>query len=136
MNASGSFIATAEDSTATTGETPKLRGDAKTAAEVHFEMAVQQPYRYTEEQILFAAELAKKGLDPADHPEGGPRWQAFFGKGQPCLRTSPLGKRYGWGIHIDRQGRVAAVASDSAEYRRLSQDPTLKQTRAMRTSRK
>ncbi len=29
--------------------------------------------------------------------------QTFFSKGQPCLRASDLGKKYGWGIHSDSE---------------------------------
>ena len=135
IDASATFIAVADDCPATRGEVPAARKGTKTAATVHHEMACEAPYRYTQSQILFAAELAKKGLDPAEHPEGGATWQAFYAKGQPCLRCSPLGKRYGWGLHLDAQGRVAGYPVDSAEYRRLSADASLTRTRAMRNRR-
>ncbi|MFB7893762.1 DUF6157 family protein [Microbacterium sp. NPDC056044] len=60
----------------------------------------------------------------------------FFAKGQPCLRSSPLGKRYGWGIHHDDQGRVALYPVESDEYRRFADDAALAHTQAMRSARR
>ena len=31
----------------------------------------------------------------------------FFSKGQPCFRASPLTKQLGWGVHCDKNGKVA-----------------------------
>ena len=62
---------------------------------------------------------------------------AFFAKPHPCLRASPLPKRYGWGVHYDAHGRIALYAMESEDYRRLSRggagDPAL--VRAMRNRR-
>lgn len=135
LDSASTFIAVADDCPATHGEVPVARGAAKTAAQVHYEMTCEAPYRYTQAQILFAAELAKKGLDPVEHPEGGATWKAFYAKGQPCLRCSPLGKRYGWGLHFDAQGRVAAYPVGSSEYARLAGDASVEHTRAMRNRR-
>jgi hypothetical protein len=46
--------------------------------------------------------------------------QAFFAKPQACLRTSPLAKQYGWGLHHDGDGRVALYGVETGEYRRLA----------------
>ncbi len=68
--------------------------------------------------------------------------QTFFSKGQPCLRASDLGKKYGWGIHSDGEGRVALFAVGSPEYRQLEQGRavagggTVKVVTAMRSSRR
>ena len=59
----------------------------------------------------------------------------FFSKGQACLRASPLPKSYGWGIHFDAESRVAIYPRCSAEYDRLRADSSLKQLKAMRSSR-
>jgi hypothetical protein len=61
--------------------------------------------------------------------------EAFFAKDQPCLRSSPLGKRYGWGIHHDRNGRVALVALGSTRYDALAGDGSLRHVKAMRSRR-
>jgi len=51
------------------------------------------------------------------------------GKPQPCLRASLLPEKYGWGVHHDRQGRIALHPMESEEYRRIARSagsgPTL-----------
>jgi len=61
--------------------------------------------------------------------------EAFFSKGQPCFRASPLTKRYGWGLHCDTEGKIALVAKGSPEYEQYRNDKSLKVVKAMRSSR-
>jgi len=61
--------------------------------------------------------------------------EKYFAQPRACLRASPPPKTYGWGLHYDEEGRITLHAVDSAEYRRLSQDPSLTHLRAMRSSR-
>jgi hypothetical protein len=57
------------------------------------------------------------------------------------MRSSDLGKRYGWGVHADENGRIALYAVDSTEYAALAagvspfDGSTVAVTRAMRSSR-
>ena len=53
---------------------------------------------------------ARKGIPESDRAAERER---FFGKGQPCLRTSPLAKTYGWALHFDADGRIALLPMDS-----------------------
>jgi hypothetical protein len=129
------FISVADDCPATVAEEPPHRAGGLTAAQVHLQMARDQPYAYKQEQILFRAHLNSKGIDPHDEYEGGTRWTQFLSTGQPCLRTSALAKRYGWGFHFDDRGQVMAVPAGSDEYRRLSADSNLRQLKAMRSRR-
>ena len=50
------------------------------------------------------------------------------------MRASRLGKRFGWGVHADAEGRVAIYAVDSKRYQALAGDP-IAQVRAMRSKR-
>ena len=52
-----------------------------------------------------------------------------------CMRASPLPKSYGWGLHLDAEGKVALVAMESPEIRRLASSRAIAQTRAMRSRR-
>ena len=67
------------------------------------------------------------------------RWRACarstFAQPRACLRASPLPKTYGWGLHYDSHGRITLHPVGSPEYVRLSQDSSLTQLRAMRSSR-
>ena len=94
-------------------------------------------YRYTSDDVIFTVWADRKGIAEADRPAARIK---FFAKGQPCLRSSDLGKRYGWGVHADAESRVAIFALESEEYGRLAEgiapdgsDVVVK--RAMRSSR-
>lgn len=52
------------------------------------------------------------------------------------MRTSPLAKTYGWGIHFDDEAKVALVPMGSTQYDALRNDPEVTKTQAMRSSRK
>ena len=100
-------------------------------------MIAEHPYRYTSDDVIFTVWADRNGISEADRPAARAK---FFSKGQPCLRSSDLGKRYGWGVHADGEGRVAIFSLESEEYRRLEavsapdgSDVTVK--RAMRSSR-
>jgi hypothetical protein len=54
-------------------------------------------------------------------------------KGHPHLRVSPLAKRYGWGIH-NAEGKIALIAVESPEYKRLMNDPRTTKIKAFRSS--
>ena len=51
------------------------------------------------------------------------------------MRASSFGKRFGWGVHADSEGRIAIYAVDSKRYQALVRDPKLTQVRAMRSKR-
>lgn len=125
------FISVAEDCPGDAAVIPPERA-APTAARLQYDLLVTHPYRYTSDELLLAVGEAR---NPDTPEEAGARRAAFFAKGQPCLRTSPLARRYGWGIHHDGEGRVALFPRESEEYRRLDGDAGLKQVRAMRGGR-
>lgn len=107
------FISVADDCPAAAAQEPPTRAAGPTAAQIHLQMARDEPYAYTQEQILFRTHLNAKGSDPAEEPEGGSRWQAFFAKGQPCLRTLCAGETLRLGLPLRRartcQGRPGRV---------------------------
>jgi hypothetical protein len=135
-NAFNTLIRVAEDCPARTGEEPPVRVGNPTVARLQFEMIGQAPYKYTSDDVVFATSAVGRQLGTkASKQERNRARNEFFSKGQACLRGSGLGKRYGWGIHADAEGRVALYAVDSERYRALARDPKVSQTRAMRTQR-
>ncbi len=130
-NYTNTFIAVAGDCSTEAGALPPERAEP-TVAWMQFEMIHSHPYRYTSDEVIFAIYAAKNRIAPEDIES---QRAAFFAKGQPCLRSSPLGKRYGWGIHFDGESRVALYARESDDYVRLQSDPALKQLKAMKSAR-
>ncbi len=125
------FIEVADDCQAEAAQEPRV-GATATVAALHYELIGAQPYARTSDDILFETHARRAGIE--DDERDAAR-AAFFAKGQPCLRSSPLGKRYGWGTHHDSEGRVALYPVESDEYRKLAADPSLTHTRAMRSRR-
>ncbi|MEF2247194.1 DUF6157 family protein [Paenibacillus sp. IITD108] len=132
MNYYNTFIEVSEDCPAQTAEIPKSKNENKTIPVLQYEMIAGAPYQHTQEDILFEV-FAQRNHIPEEQRQQ--EWEKFFSKGQPCLRTSSLGKRYGWGMHHNEQGKVALFAVESEEYKALKNDKSIKQVKAMRSSR-
>lgn len=118
------FILVADDSPATQGEVPPAK-DPKSIAQIEYEMLVNNPYKYTSDDVLYTANGERRGISREE----------FFSKGQPCFRSSPLTKRYGWGVHSDKNGNIAVYAMESEKYKQYAKNSSLKQLKAMRSKR-
>lgn len=129
-NYTNTFIEVSEDCRAEHGEEPPIAEQLSIAA-LHYRLLSEAPYSRTSDDVLFETHALRKGIDPTDAAARA----EFFSRGQPCLRASPVSKRYGWGTHHDAEGRVALIPRDSEEYARLAADPALAHTKAMRSSR-
>jgi len=132
MNYYNTLIEVAEDCLATKAEVPKGRGDTKTKPLLEYEMIARHPYKYTEEDIAFETYAIMHDISKADWSK---ERQKFLSQAQACLRVSALAKRYGWGIHNDADGKTAVVAVESAEYKKLANDPNTKIVKAFRSKR-
>lgn len=125
-----SFIAVAEDCPVNKAEVPPVKGDNKTVANLQFEMIIDNPYKYTSDDVIFKVHALRNGIGTAAQKA---EREKFFSKGQPCLRSSPLTKRYGWGVHSNAEGKVAIYAIDSSEYKKMITDKRLAHTKGMRS---
>lgn len=81
--------------------------------------------------MLFQVHVKRQGVAEAELDAAH---AAFFAKGQPCFRASPLTKTHGWGVHFDALGRMALVGMETEACHVT--DPSLKQLKAMRAARK
>lgn len=143
MGYTDTFIAVAEDCRATTGEVPPQRAGTPTVAALQHALLTADPGRWTQEDVLLACAPGVRGRWPdgdlATGDLGAEELERlrieYFAQPRACLRASPLPKTYGWGLHHDGEGRITLHAVGSAEYERLSSDPSLTQLRAMRSRR-
>jgi hypothetical protein len=123
------FITASPDSSATRGlEPPK----PDSVAGLLHAMLRDAPYGRTSDDLLFEAHARRNGVAEADRVR---EREIFFAKSQACLRASPLVKQYGWGLHHDDQGRVAAYGVESESYRALASDPGVSVVAGMRSRR-
>ena len=124
------FIEIAEDCPLSQAEVPPQKGEDKSVANLQFEMIMSNPYKFTSDEVIFGIYALRNGLSNSPYERA-----SFFSKGQACLRASPLGKRYAWGIHHNAEGKVALYPAESEEYRAFAGDSALKHTKAMRSKR-
>lgn len=124
------FICVAEDCPAVKGVIPPLKNGRATVARFQYEMIAGHPYGFTTDDVVFACFAMRNGIAERDMEAAR---ESFFSKGQPCLRASPLAKRYGWGIHCDGNGKVAVYGCETEEYRRFAGDGSLKNIRALKS---
>ena len=121
-NYANTLVTASPDSPVSVGTIPEKRGSV---AAVQHEL-LAEPYAMTSDDLLFEAHRRRGGEKTREE---------FFAKPQACLRASPLVKLFGWGIHHDAEGRIAAFGMESVEYRRLLDDPSVKKTPGMRSRR-
>ncbi len=132
-NYENTFIRIAEDSTATMGVAPPEKEDNPSVASRTWRAIAEHPYEHTSDDVIFAVWADRLGIAEEDRDAARAE---FFSKGRACLRASDLGKKYGWGIHHDREGRVAAYGCESDEYREFVTGGDLTVLKAMRSSRR
>jgi len=117
------FIEVAEDCPATASVVPPEK-EPRTAARIEYETLIHNPYKYTSDDVLYESNGKRRGISRED----------FFAKPQPCFRASALGKKYGWGVHSDKDGKIALLALESEAYQRLASDGRIQHLKAMRSA--
>lgn len=124
------FIEVAEDCSAAVAEIPPAKGDAKSIANIEFEIISKNPYKFTSDDVLFQVYAERNDLTGGEYEEAR---KELFSKGQACLRSSPLTKRYGWGIHNNAEGKIALFGIETEEYKKMVNNKNMKVVRAMRS---
>jgi hypothetical protein len=115
------FVLVAPDCPVTTAVVPVARGANPTVAVIQYELLTARPYSLTLEGLIFATHVRRAGLPETDAGLRAAEIRAeLFAKSHPCMRASPLPKKYGWGVHHDAAGRIALYAVESEAYRRFA----------------
>lgn len=127
------FIEIAEDSPVDFGEVPLAKKDKQTVASLQFDIISKNPYKYTSDDVLFKVYALKNDLTESELEDS---LRAFFSKGQPCFRASPLTKRYGFGLFSDKEGKIAIYGAETKEYETFSKNDLIKKVKAMRSTKK
>jgi len=110
------FITVAPDTAARDATEPPV-AERPSVAAMTYAMIAANPYRHTSDDVIFSVWADRRDIPNEERDEAR---SEFFSKGQACLRSSDLGKRYGWGIHADAEGRVAVYPLGSSEYDTLA----------------
>ncbi len=133
-NYTNTFLKVADDCPIHFGEVPPINNQRKSVANQTFDLLNEAPpYTFSSDDLLFRLYALRNGIADDDMEAARER---FFAKGQPCMRCSPLTKRYGWGIHFDEDAKMALIARDAPEYDAFAKREDLKQVFAMRNGKK
>ncbi|MEA4918962.1 hypothetical protein SDC9_94571 [bioreactor metagenome] len=125
------LIEVAEDTKVDRGTIPPAK-DKKSVAQMQYELLNGNPYQYCSDDILFQVYVERNSIPKDEYPQAR---EQFFSKGQPCFRTSPLPKSYGFGIHSNGEGKIALYGMETETYQQLLSDTTVKKIKAMKSAR-
>lgn len=112
--------------------TPPPSKEKKTVAQLQYELIGNNPYKFSSDDILFQVYADRNDLKESEYKQAR---EQFFSKGQPCLRTSPLAKTYGYGIHSDKNGKIALYGMETKEYANFITDSEVIKVKAMKSGR-
>jgi hypothetical protein len=129
-NSKNIFILVADDCPVKKAEIPTKKNGEDTIATIQYSMIIDNPYKFTSDDIIFLTYVIRNDIDKSN--EKSERGK-FFSKGQPCLRSSPLTKRYGWGIHHNNDEKIAIYPLESDAYKNYKSDKSIKIVKAMRS---
>ncbi|MEV4113561.1 DUF6157 family protein [Nonomuraea sp. NPDC049695] len=136
MNYLDTLIAVADDCPVRSSVVPPVRGGKKTVAVLQYELLRDRPFQLTQEDVLFMSWLMRRpGFEDKTGEEVAALRAAFFAKDQPCLRASPLPKKYGFGLLADAEGRTALCPMESEEYKAALESGSVTVLKAFRSSR-
>ena len=124
------LITPAPDCPAGRAEVPPSKGKMS-RANIEYGLLASEPY--TRDHRAFTHAVHRAMAEISGKPALG--FAAFHAKGQPCMRASPLTKRYGWAAHYDAEGKLALVDPASPDFAALAADPDLPTKPAMRSKR-
>lgn len=131
------LIAVADDCPVGESQVPPDRPGTKTVARLQYELLSEHPGALTQEDVLFQTWLLRQEGPRPSEAETARLREAFFSKSHPCLRASPLPKRYGWGLLFDGEGRITLCPMESDQYKAIVAGtvPGIKVVKAVRTRR-
>jgi hypothetical protein len=110
------FVLVAPDCPVREAVVPTQSASGPTVASLQHRFLSEQPYTLTLEDLIFRTHVERSGFSSS---EAETRAQ-LFSRSHPCMRASPLPKRYGWGVHHDAEGRMVLFPMQSEEYARFA----------------
>ena len=113
------LIQISEDSPTNKSLKPEKEG---TVEFIKFEVLYKNPYKYTKDEFFEEVHFNRRG-------------KKHLKIGAYSLKRMGLAKRYGWGVHINEDKKIAIIPCESERYKALLNDPKVKKTNACRNKR-
>jgi hypothetical protein len=117
MKVANTFVLIADDSPAQIASVPPRAGGKDTIASIQHALLSADPHRYTLDDLIYEVHIRHRNIDVSDAAQAREIRAELLDRAHPCMRASPLPKKYGWGVHYDGQGRIAIYPVQSSEYR-------------------
>lgn len=108
----------------------KKEAKAGTIAALQLEIALNNPYKYTSDELLTLVYMKRRDMEMDEFEIAK---EALFSKPQACLRASPLVKTLGYGVHNNLEGKIAIYPIESDDYKSLLNDTSIAKTHGMRS---
>lgn len=123
------LILPSPDCAAADASRPERQGSI---AQMQHERLTCAPYALTSDNLLFGIYAVRRNIAEGERDAAR---QAFFSKGQACLRASPLVKSYGWALHHDTEERVALIDPAGSRFSELMARDDVKKLAGLRSRR-
>lgn len=82
--------------------------EKKTIPRIEYETLIENPYAFTEREFFHEVNAVRRN-------KAGLKLESYL------IQRSLLPRSYGWGIHINGQGKLALVAMESSRYKELQE---------------
>ncbi|MBA3390336.1 MAG: GIY-YIG nuclease family protein [Rubrobacter sp.] len=113
------LIEIAADSHVIRSEEPPYGGTGKTIARVSYEVLAENPYVFSEPEFYHEVHVIRRKRPDL-------RIESYN------IKKLALVKNFGWGIHRNKDGKLALVPCESERYKELLADQLVKKTKAYR----
>jgi hypothetical protein len=81
-------------------------GPKNRIARITYEVLIENPYRYTEEELRYEVHVVRRNRTDL-------KLESYN------IKRSPLVQKLGWGIHRNKEGKLALIPVESDRYREL-----------------
>ena len=106
------MITVSVDNKCIKGIIPYAKRKKETIAKIQYETLINNPFKYTEYEFQKEVHHNKRG-------------KAYLNIDKYDIRRSELCKKYGWGIYINKEGKLALVGCETDKYRELENKPSV-----------
>ena len=105
------------------GTKPVSNREQPTIAMHQYDVLTEMPYQLTYKQLKEEVHRTRRGKEFTDE-----QLETYM------MKRSELCKIYGWGVHEDKNGKLALVGCETKEYRRLLRKPGVQRVKALNPS--
>ena len=105
------------------GTKPVSNREQPTIAMHQYDVLTEMPYQLTYKQLKEEVHRTRRGKEFTDE-----QLETYM------MKRSELCKIYGWGVHEDKNGKLALVGCETNEYRRLVRKPGVQRVKALNPS--